>query len=34
MISILDTDSIPESELLEVDRYLLNRLREFTDKYD
>lgn len=25
-----DTDSIPESELLEVDRYLLNRLREFT----
>lgn len=25
-----DTDSITESELLEVDRYLLNRLREFT----
>ncbi|HEA6769534.1 TPA: isoleucine--tRNA ligase [Staphylococcus aureus] len=25
-----DTDSVPESELLEVDRYLLNRLREFT----
>lgn len=25
-----DTDSIPESELLEVDLYLLNRLREFT----
>ncbi len=25
-----DTDSIPESELLEVDCYLLNRLREFT----
>ncbi|CAM4022755.1 isoleucine--tRNA ligase [Staphylococcus schweitzeri] len=25
-----ETDSVPESELLEVDRYLLNRLREFT----
>ena len=25
-----DTDVIPEAELLEVDRYLLNRLREFT----
>ncbi|HCX9347099.1 TPA: isoleucine--tRNA ligase [Staphylococcus aureus] len=25
-----DKDSVPESELLEVDRYLLNRLREFT----
>ncbi|MGT2341549.1 hypothetical protein ACVPOQ_15265 [Staphylococcus aureus] len=25
-----DTDSITESELLEVDRYLLNCLREFT----
>ena len=24
------TDSVPEHELLEVDRYLLNRLREFT----
>lgn len=25
-----ETDSVPEHELLEVDRYLLNRLREFT----
>ena len=25
-----DTDVIPEAELLEVDRYLLNRLREYT----
>ncbi len=25
-----DTDSIPELRRLEVDRYLLNRLREFT----
>ena len=25
-----DTDAVPEAELLEVDRYLLNRLREFT----
>lgn len=32
------TDAIPESDLLEVDKYLLNRLREFTantlDNYD
>ena len=32
------TDAIAESELLEVDKYLLNRLREFTantlDNYD
>ena len=25
-----ETDRIPENELLDVDRYLLNRLREFT----
>ena len=25
-----ETDSVPEHELLEVDRYLLNHLREFT----
>ncbi|EHJ07055.1 isoleucine--tRNA ligase [Staphylococcus simiae] len=25
-----ETDSVPENDLLEVDRYLLNRLREFT----
>ncbi|WP_210133254.1 isoleucine--tRNA ligase [Staphylococcus sp. GDY8P198P] len=32
------TDAVPESDLLEVDKYLLNRLREFTantlDNYD
>ncbi|KOR13904.1 isoleucine--tRNA ligase [Staphylococcus carnosus] len=26
-----ETDAVPESDLLEVDRYLLNRLREFTE---
>ena len=25
-----DTDVIPEARVLEVDRYLLNRLREYT----
>ena len=25
-----ETDRIPENDLLDVDRYLLNRLREFT----